>query len=183
MPRLMFLFNLVILAHYSIPMDKRAQIIYFVQNNIFFQAILVSAALIINIVPRFNNIAYASIKVFHVILIYLAMQWVQEIAILMKSEEIEHKIIKDHQSAQKALRKTWYIITIFAFQCGLLDLVYFGVVIIYHGCIVTQELTDKGIILLILVFLIHIGQLFVDTSLIINLFRSRTIIDSYVKDN
>jgi len=163
-------------------MDKSTQIVHFVQNNIFFQTILVSVALIINIIPQLNNLAYASTKVFHVVLIYLSMQWLRELTNMIISEKNhENSNGRDIKPLQDSLRKSCYVLIFFTIQCGIIDLLSFGGIVIYYGCIATQELIDKGVVFLILVFLIHIAQIMVDISLTVNLFRSIPIINGCIK--
>ena len=157
-------------------MDRCNAVIYYTQINLFFLTMLTIIALILNIIPQVNHLAYASTRIIHVGLIFFSMEWLREISTMIIVGKIGGSKRDNQTKSVESLKRICYMLLFFVSQCLLVDLIYLGGVIIYYGCIVTHIILDKGIVFILIIGAIHFSQILVDISLAINYYRSLKLI-------
>ena len=149
-------------------------IVYHIRLYTFSLTLLVVLSLLLSIVPAIHLSAYAATKIFHIVLIYLTMDWLREMV-----NGVLHG--KDRKTLSN-LKYLCYILLIITIQCLLIDLLSFGGVIIYYDTIATNNLVNKGIIFLVFLYTVQILQILIDGCLLVGFSNSLTILGQCLKD-
>lgn len=109
-------------------------------------------------------------------LIYFTMDWLRELSNLV--------ITHNHDSLTKlsvGFKRAPTILLFFGFSAVILDLVYFGAVIIYWDTVHTHNLMNKGIFFLLFIYVVNLIQVGIDITAIVNIYRSWSILDTCLK--
>lgn len=117
--------------------------------------------LMLSIIPNLNHVAFGASRIPHILVLYLVMSIqiprVGEWDRLTKQSDAKKK----KELVNNFLNVIWMNLLVLL-VAAIIDGTYFGGVIIYYGCVFTNELLQKGILFVILVSITYLSQFCLD---------------------